>query len=927
VADEEQRSETAAVLNTILTEMVAKTQPEMRAVVIDPDADLIAEYGIDSITRIELLSRIEDRLHVQLPEERAIAARTVHDLLLILDDVLGTPAVAVRSQAVLTTLQSSAFSEPLHARTLTEAMAWHMETSPEQIHVYFEAAEGEVQQVSYSALHREALSFASSLREHGIKQHDRVALMLPTGVPFLASFVGCLLGGFVPVPLYPPANKAQLEQHLHRQIATLNNCGAKALITSAPVKLLARLAQMSAPQLSFVATPEELEHENNGFVPVNSKSEDIAFLQYTSGSTGNPKGVVLTHRNLLANIRAMGRASEVRTGDVIVSWLPLYHDMGLIGAWLGSLYFGFPFVLMNPLSFIAHPERWLWAIHRYRGTISGGPNFAYQLCASRLDEQKLQGLDLSSWRVAFNGAEPVSANTIREFSARFAAYGFSQTAMSPVYGLAENSVGLCFPPSGRGPRFDSVNRTVLQKQGRAEPINEDNKDALICVSSGIPIIGHHLRIVDDQGNELGQRSIGQLQFQGPSSTSGYYENSEATVKLFDGKWLNSGDYAYTVDGEVFITGRIKDMIIRGGRNIYPQDIEEAVCAVPGIRKGCVAAFATTDFQTETEKLVVVAETRERQETRLTEIKAQIHRVVAELIEVAPDDIVLVPPRSVLKTSSGKIRRSGCRELYEQGRLGKRQSTWTQLLRLTLEGAAQGTKRLLAAAANVLYAAWVYSLLAAFTALAAVLLILMRSAKQRRAAVRRLAQVCLFLCRIPICTSGLDNISTNKTQILIVNHSSYVDALILTAVLPSHPVYVAKRELLNNAFTRFFLSRLGTAFVERQSQAESIEDTKDLIRAVEEGQSLIIFPEGTFVDAPGLLPFKLGAFMVAAKTDVPLVPIGIKGTRQLLRPDYWLPKKKEVAVAVGNPILAKGPDWTDVIAARDASSAAISRLCS
>ncbi|MDA3785315.1 MAG: AMP-binding protein, partial [Deltaproteobacteria bacterium] len=293
---------------------------------------------------------------------------------------------------------------------------------------------------------------ACGLQQRGLEPGQRVALMLPTSPAYFFCFFGVIMAGAIPVPLYPPARLSQIEEHLRRHIGILNNSLATLLITTAEVQPLARLLQAQAPALQGSATLDQLTSHGSRYQPQEIKGEETAFLQYTSGSTGNPKGVILSHANLLANIRAMGHHMEARASDVFVSWLPLYHDMGLIGAWLGSLYYGCQLVIMSPQAFLVHPEEWLWAIHRHRGTLSAAPNFGYAFCLKKIDDLDIEGLDLSSWRLAFNGAEPVSPATVHDFTARFRPFGFAAQAMAPVYGLAESTVGLAFPPPGQPAR-------------------------------------------------------------------------------------------------------------------------------------------------------------------------------------------------------------------------------------------------------------------------------------------------------------------------------------------------------------------------------------------------------------------------------------------------------------------------------------------
>ena len=433
--------------------------------------------------------------------------------------------------------------------------------------------------------------------------------------------------------------------------------------------------------LRAVATVADLAVSGGRFARPAVTADATAFLQYTSGSTGNPKGVVLSHANLLANVRAMWRASQVSSADTFLSWLPLYHDLGLIGACIGSLYVGYRLALMSPLEFLAKPSRWLWAIHHHRATVSAAPNFAYELCLNKLSDADLEGLDLSCWRLAFNGAEPVSADTVERFATRFARYGFRREAMFTVYGLAEGVLGVTFPPLGRGPLIDRVNRTALMRDALAKPAGVDDAHALRVVSCGVPLPAHEVRVVDKAGHELHERAQGRIQFRGPSTTKGYYKNPSANASLFDRDWLNTGDLGYFAAGELYLTGREKDVIVRGGANIHPAELEAAVANLRGVRKGGVAVFPATDARTGTERLVVLAEVRETDAEERRRIAAAVTRLAVDQIGMPPDDVVLALPRSVLKTSSGKIRRIACRELYEQGALNRAQrALWWQLAR-------------------------------------------------------------------------------------------------------------------------------------------------------------------------------------------------------------------------------------------------------
>jgi acyl-CoA synthetase (AMP-forming)/AMP-acid ligase II/acyl carrier protein len=438
-----------AVLLQALEQLTAELHPHRSVTTpVTLQSSLDRDLGLDSLARVELLARVERRLGVRIPEKKFVEADTPQDLLdeIELAGALGRPQAA-RTAAPLAT--GDVDSAPVEATTLVEVLTWHARARPERVHVQFYQDEGEGDTLTYGQLEDGASRVAAGLQQRGLRKGDAVAIMLPTGKDYFFSFMGVLMAGGTPVPIYPPARRAQIEDHLRRHGAILGNCRATTLITVKEAKPLARILEADVASLRDTLTVEELSSRPGRVEPPPIGAEDLAFLQYTSGSTGDPKGVMLSHANLLANIRVMSDTVQADDTDVVVSWLPLYHDMGLIGTWMCSLYNAIPFVLMSPVDFIARPERWFWAIHRHRGTLSAAPNFAYELCLKRLDDDVLEGLDLSSWRFAFNGAESVSPATIERFCERFARFGFRRETLTPVYGLAECSVGLSFPPMGR----------------------------------------------------------------------------------------------------------------------------------------------------------------------------------------------------------------------------------------------------------------------------------------------------------------------------------------------------------------------------------------------------------------------------------------------------------------------------------------------
>ena len=628
---------------------------------------------------------------------------------------------------------------------------------------------------------------------------DRIALMLPTSRDFFVAFFAILYAGAVPVPIYPPMRLSQLEEHLRRQAGILSNAGARILITVPEARGAAALLQAQVENLTAVESVAGLSPRSEAMQLPLPHEASTALIQYTSGSTGDPKGVVLIHANLLSNIRAMGQAMEATSADTFVSWLPLYHDMGLIGAWLGSLYFAVPLYVMSPLSFLVRPESWLWAIHRFRATLSVAPNFAYELCLNKIDDDRLNGLDLSCLRETLNGAEPVSVSTLRRFTERFERYGFRPDAMAPVYGLAENSVGPAFPPPGRMPVIDRVDREALTRRGIAEPAKANGQHPLEIRQRGLPLSGDEVRIVDELGVELGDRHEGRLEFRGPCATSGYFRNEAKSRELIQGGWYDSGDRAYMAGGEIFITGRIKDIIIRGGRNFYPQEIEEAVAEIKGIRKGCVAAFGVTDDASGTERLIVVAETRETDTAARTALQERASLVVSDIAGTPPDVVVLAPPRAVPKTSSGKIRRAAAeRALRNREPRGAPAAAWRQILRLSLAGIGPRLARMKSIVGQTIYAAWWWIVVSLAYVVAWFAVMLLARLDWRWRAARGLARATLAAIGVPVSVDGTLPACRGQRRRRLQSfqlHGRY-GPLRRPA---GEPAYVAKREFAGHFF--------------------------------------------------------------------------------------------------------------------------------
>lgn len=894
---------------------------------LDLDTPFDTGLGLDSLTRVEFIARIEKQFKMRLAESVYSEVTTPRELLRAIL-AAGPVTDRVSEQNISTLKLEVTEATPKNAQTLTDVLDWHIQLHPDRPHIQFYSDQGSGEIITYRELHERSAAIAAGLQACGLQPGHAAAIMLPTSPEYFYTFFGILAAGGIPVPIYPPARLNQIEDHLFRHKDILNNCGAVVLVTVREALPVARLLKSHVESLRSIVMPSELLSVGTPLLRPKLSGRDIAFLQYTSGSTGVPKGVTLTHANLLASIRAMGTDLAVNSSDIFVSWLPLYHDMGLIGAWFGSFYNSAFLVIMSPMDFLAKPERWLWAIHRHQATLTAAPNFAYELCLKRTTEEQLSGLRLASMRAMLNGAEPVSPGTLQRFSERFSGAGLDPRALMPVYGLAECTLGLAFPPPNRGPLIDRVAREEFMINGFARPAPE-SPDALQFVSCGRPIRGHEIRIVDDGGHEVPDRVQGCLQFRGPSTTSGYYNNPGKTRELFDRDWLNSGDLAYIADGEVYLTGRSKDLIIHAGRNLYPQELEEKVSELPGIRKGCVVVFGSQDRDSGTEKLVVLAETRETAPDKRHELSVEINQAIMDLTGSAPDEVVLAPPQTVLKTSSGKLRRSACKDLYENNRLGKAgRSVWLQFSSLALSGIVPEFRRLRKAAVAGVYATYAWTVFSVLTGLTWLGVVFCPSFALRIRIIRTAVRVLAWLTNTPIEVHGADKLAGfDQPCVLVCNHCSYLDAAILLLAVPLHFSFIAKRELLGNLPARIFLQRIRTEFVTRYETEKGVSDLEKITEASRSGKNLLFFPEGTFTRIPGLRPFYMGAFKTAAETGHPVLPLVIHGTRSILRSDSWFPRHGSILVEILPPLKpereAAGDDpWRAAMTLRDATRRAM-----
>lgn len=538
--------------------------------------------------------------------------------------------------------------------------------------------------VSYPALEEATRRFGGAMQGAGLRKGDRVALILPDNEQFVLCFLGAIRAGIIPVPIYPPVGLGALQGYLDNTRHIVARSGAKVLVTAANIRRLLGTVQASCPDLQKVVTVEEMGVGSHPFREETIAPDDVAFLQFTSGSTSRPKGVTLTHQNLIANVKCImvdGLASN--DVDVGVSWLPLFHDMGLIGFVLAPLVHDVPVTFLPSLLFLKRPVTWFQAMTRYKGSIAFAPNFAYALSIKRIKEADLAGIDLSSWRIAGCGAEPIRPETLEGFAEAFGKCGFSKGALLPSYGMAESSLAISFTPRHQGMKTVSVDGQKLWSDGVAEDAQDDAESAVRLVSCGSAFPAHDIGIfaLDDvqSSSPLPEGHVGEIRIQGPSVMRGYWEDDEKTRETFAGTFLRTGDLGFLKDGRLFICGRSKEVIILHGRNYYPQDIEWEASRAQGVRKGNVIAFGARDPKMPDRERVVVAfevQTKELLE-QAKEIGQQVRKMVQEGMSVTLDDAVALAPGVLPKTSSGKLQRARTRELYEAGELEERKGARDQ----------------------------------------------------------------------------------------------------------------------------------------------------------------------------------------------------------------------------------------------------------
>ncbi len=548
--------------------------------------------------------------------------------------------------------------------TFSEQLKYHLGQSPERVALILEGSGQPDLPITYSQLLQGAQGFASAFEKAGVRPGEVMILILQHGRQLIYSYWGAVIHGGIPSIMPFLTEKLSPERYRADLSALISVTRPAAIVTYAEFEVEVQAALKESGSVCAVILAENVSAQ---IVDVSSwegltrAPEDLALLQHSSGTTGLQKGVALSHRAVFIQLDAYSKTLKLHADDVIVSWLPLYHDMGLIAGFLLPVLYGVPLVLMSPFDWVRAPYRLMQSVSRHKGTLSWLPNFAYNFCAQKIRDRHLEGVDLSSWRAIINCSEPVRWESHEAFREKFKAYGLREDALQTSYAMAENVFAVTQSRLADSPKVEVIDREAFM----AERIVKDANDnpAIKVMSSGLPLPNVQIKIVDEQGTPLAERIVGEIALKSDCMLSGYYNRPDASEKAFSDGWYMTGDYGYISGGEVFVAGRKKDMIIVGGKNVYPQDLEALTYEVAGVHAGRSVAFGTFDDEQGTEEVVIIAEIDSDEIAEQQKVAEAIRLHVTRNSAIALRHVKVVGPRWIVKTSSGKTARSANKEKY------------------------------------------------------------------------------------------------------------------------------------------------------------------------------------------------------------------------------------------------------------------------
>ncbi len=550
--------------------------------------------------------------------------------------------------------------------TFSERLQSHLHQTPERVAATLQFANLPDLPISYSQLLRGAQGFSASLKKEGVAPGEVVLLILRHGEELIYSYFGAIIHGAIPSVMSFLTEKLSPERYRADLSTLISVTRPAAIVTYGEFVDEVREALKGEDSVRAVIVAESVPAEKvniSSWSGLKRKPEDIALLQHSSGTTGLQKGVALSYQAVFNQLDAYSKVLGLNEKDVIVSWLPLYHDMGLIAGFLLPIFYGIPLVLMSPFDWVRAPYRLMQSVSKYKGTLSWLPNFAYNFCAQKIRDRHLEGVDLSTWRAVINCSEPVRWESHLAFQEKFQAYGLPENALHSSYAMAENVFAVTQSTLGSKPRVEVIEREAFMMERVVRDAND--KASVTVMSSGHALPNVQIKIVDEKGNELPERVIGEIALKSDCMLTGYYNRPDATEKAFVDGWYVTGDYGFISGGEIFVSGRKKDMIIVGGKNVYPQDLEVLSYEVPGVHAGRSVAFGLFDEEQGTEEVVIIAEADSDDESENQKIAELIRQHVTKNSAIALRHVKVVGPKWILKTSSGKTARSANKEKYLQ----------------------------------------------------------------------------------------------------------------------------------------------------------------------------------------------------------------------------------------------------------------------
>jgi fatty-acyl-CoA synthase len=549
--------------------------------------------------------------------------------------------------------------------TFTERLKSHLARTPERVAIILQKSNHPDLSITYLGLMQGANGFARALAKENIQPGEVVVLILQHGEELIYSFFGAVLHGAVPAIMPFLTEKLSPERYRADLSALISVTRPAAIVTYAEFEFEVRATLKEGDSVRAVIVAEKVEAQVeinfDSLTGKERKPEDIVLLQHSSGTTGLQKGVALSHQAVFNQLDAYSHMLGLTENDVIVSWLPLYHDMGLIAGFLQPILMGVPLVLMSPFDWVRAPYKLMQSVSQYRGTLSWLPNFSLNFCAQKIRDRHLEGVDLSSWRAIINCSEPVRAESHLAFYERFKAYGLKIEALQTSYAMAENVFGVTQSDLAHQPKVEEIDREAFMTEWVAR--DAQDRPAMKMMSSGHPLPNVRIRILSENGKAVAERSIGEIALQSDCMLTGYYNRPDATEKAFLDGWYLTGDYGYISGGEIFVSGRKKDMIIVGGRNVYPQDLESLTYEVPGVHAGRSVAFGIFDDEDGTEDVVIIAEVDSDDEAEHQRIADEIRKYVTKNSAIALRYVKVVGPKWIVKTSSGKTARSANKEKF------------------------------------------------------------------------------------------------------------------------------------------------------------------------------------------------------------------------------------------------------------------------